>query len=255
MIASKSILSTWRKFDYFPMETLTKVWYYNKVENNRQRPLCLMKEHREEFGITGNCFDLAIWLLDEFRKDGIEAYPIGHNLKSSGAHVAVIALDDHGNRFLCDLGDQWLNPILIDSKNDAFTNEKLSGFFPAAEIQIMSRDSNLEVVYHRPSGKISKQMYDTTPLERDFFMEAAEFSQNLIKPKPLLEFRAPYKNEIAHWEFYDWKSFLSTNEGLFHEEPLESIGEWAGKLNHMTGYKLEFLTEALIKYKNFINLH
>ncbi|TWM29930.1 hypothetical protein CHCC14820_1269 [Bacillus paralicheniformis] len=67
-----------------------------------------------EYGIAGNCFDLSIWLLDEFTKDGVEAFPIGRSFKTERAHAAVIALDERGRRFLCDLGDQWLQPILID---------------------------------------------------------------------------------------------------------------------------------------------
>ncbi len=47
-------------------------------------------------GVTGNCYDLAIWLLDEFDNDGITAYPIGHDLGTDDAHVAVMALDEEG---------------------------------------------------------------------------------------------------------------------------------------------------------------
>ncbi|MBS4162322.1 hypothetical protein GWP49_35325, partial [Klebsiella pneumoniae] len=114
MQASKNILTTWRKFDRFPMETLTKAWFYQQAGNRKQREVSLMKEHYRQFGISGNCFDLAIWLLDEFSKQGIEAYPIGHHFKTEDAHAAVIALDERGRRFLCDLGDQWLQPILVD---------------------------------------------------------------------------------------------------------------------------------------------
>jgi hypothetical protein len=49
--------------------------------------------------MTGNCFDLALWLLEEFKKAEIMAYPIGYDLKSEKAHVAVIAQDNHENRY------------------------------------------------------------------------------------------------------------------------------------------------------------
>jgi len=134
MFAPRNILTTWKKFDDCPMETLTKVWFHTKSNNKKQRDISLMKEHRQQFGITGNCFDLAIWLLDEFQKDGITVYPIGHHLNTSQTHVAVIALDEAGNRFLYDLGDQWLTPILIDVDNENFTEKRLSGFFPGANV-------------------------------------------------------------------------------------------------------------------------
>ena len=249
MLASKSILNTWMKFDDFPMETLTKVWFYHKNSVTKQRDVSLMREHRHQFGLSGNCFDLAFLLLDEFKKDGITAYPIGHNLSTPHAHVAVIALDELGNRFFCDLGDQWLRPILIDTDTQEYTDEKLNGFFPAATIQVKPSKRGIEILYHRPNGKISNQVFDTKPIEMNYFMQAAEFSQNFIKPRPLLECRTPFKNEIAHWEFYNWESFLSTSEGLFNEPKLHSIEDWAEKINDITGYDLQFLVDVLKQYK------
>lgn len=248
MLAPNHIITTWRKFDHFPMETLTKAWFYQKGTNKKQRSVSLMKEHREEYGITGNCFDLAIWLLNEFKKDGITAYPIGQHFKTERAHVAVVALDEEGKRYLCDLGDQWLNPILIDSDSEDYTDEMLSGFFPAAKVQVKSTKHEVEVHYHRPNGKMSQQRYDVTPLDETLFLEAAEFSQHLIKPRPLLECRVPYKTETAHWEFCNWESFLSTSEGLFHDKNVTTIEEWAERIHSKTGYHKQLLTDALHLY-------
>lgn len=253
MQAPHSILSTWRKFDDFPMETLTKAWFYHKARNGRQRSVSQMREHRLQYGITGNCFDLALWLLDEFQKDGIEAYPIGHDIGTDDAHVAVLALDEKGQRYLCDLGDQWLNPILIDAKSEDYSNEKWSGFFPASEVQIVPVGKEIEVFYHRPNGKVSNQLYITEPIEMNIFLEAAEHCQNHVYEKPLLEVRKPYKNETAHWEFYNWQSFLSTNEGLFHDSPLGTIEEWVVRINEMTGFNEKFLLETLRIYADMSN--
>ncbi|KOP71135.1 hypothetical protein ACFFHH_04300 [Cytobacillus solani] len=249
MLPPNGILTTWGKFCDFPMETLTKAWFYQKSSRRKQRSVSLMKEHREQYGISGNCFDLAIWLLDEFEKDGIEAYPIGNYLNTEKAHTAVVALDERGRRFLCDLGDQWLKPILIDSAQHDFTGEILSGFFPAAQVQIKPVSSSVEVIYYRPSGKLSRQVYHTEPLDLKLFMEAAEYSQNQIRPRPLLEVRTPYKSEIAHWEFCNWESYLSTSEGLFKEEQLLTIEEWVERIHSKTRYDRKFLFEALEFYQ------
>ena len=107
----------------------------------------------------------------------------------------------------------------------------------------------VEFFYHRPNGKQSKQIYDTQPLEMGDFLQAAEYSQNVIKPKPLLECRIPHKSEIAHWEFYGWESFFSTSEGLFREHKLKRIEDWAYRINERTGYDMQFLIEALELYK------
>lgn len=252
MKAPKEILTIWNQFDRFPMETLTKAWYFNKAKGNKQREVSLMREHRDQFGITGNCFDLAIWLLDECKKAKISAYPIAHDIQSEGAHVAVIMLDDHGNRYLCDLGDQWIQPILINSSHEDFTRDKLNGFFPGAKVQVIPLGDEIEVLYHRPNGKISKQIYQTNPIQMRQFLEAAEFSQNLLKSRPLLEMRIPLEEEVAHWEFYNWKSFLSTSEGLFHDSKLDSIEEWARRIHEKTGYQMNFLIEALSLYKKSV---
>ncbi|MGM0864178.1 MAG: hypothetical protein ACQEWF_05855 [Bacillota bacterium] len=249
MLASESIWKTWEKFNDFPMETLTKVWFYNQGNIKKQRDVSLMREHREQFGMSGNCFDLALWLLDEFKRDGVEAYPVGHNLNSEDAHVAVIALNEKGERFLCDLGDQWLNPILIDTDSIDYTNEKVSGFFPAARVQVQGHPSGTEILYHRPNGKVSKQVFQTHPIEMDAFVKAAEHSQNLINPNPLLECRTAYKSEIAHWEFYNWDSFLSTTEGLLKEPKVETVEEWAERIHGKTKYNKQVLIQILGRYK------
>jgi hypothetical protein len=250
MIASESILKTWTKFHDFPMETLTKVWFYYQGSVKKQRDVSLMREHREQFGMSGNCFDLALWLLDEFKRDGVEAYPVGHNLNSDEAHVAVVALNEKGDQFLCDLGDQWLNPILIDTKSPDYTNEKLDGFFPAARVQVQAHPSGTEIHYHRPNGKVSKQVFQTERIDMDTFLKAAELSQHLIKNHPLLECRIPCKSEIAHWEFYNWESFLSTTEGLMKDLKLETVEEWAERIHGKTGYNKAILIDILEYYRS-----
>ncbi|MEK4198039.1 hypothetical protein [Cytobacillus sp. FSL K6-0265] len=253
MRATESIQQVWNQFNTFPMDNLTKIWYHQKGSEKKQRELSLMKEHREQYGLTGNCFDLAIWLLDAFQQSRIQAFPIGHDLGTVRAHVAVVAVDDDGSRYLCDLGDQWINPVLIDKHHEHFTSEKQGGFFPGANIQLIPNEDMVEVRYHRSNGKESRQIYDTRPIDRDVFLHAAEHSQNLIKPTPLLECRIPYQTEVAHWEFTNWTSFLSTNHGLIKESPLNSIDEWVMKIHEKTGYNKEILLEVLMLYHAFQN--
>ncbi len=245
MKAPESILSVWKRFDSFPMETLTKLWLHHKGIG--QREVSQMKEHREQFGITGNCFDLALWLLDEFDNEGIRAYPVGSSLDTEKAHAAVVAEDDEGSRFLCDLGDQWLQPVLIDKS----TTAPQKGYFPAAGIEIKSSGNEAEITYHRPGGKQSVQTYHLEPVDRDEFWKAAGHSSNQIHPKPLLECRVPITGEMAHWEFYDWKSFLSSENGLVYDPPLEGLDAWAERIHQKTGFDRSFLEESLGLYKEY----
>ncbi|PLR76664.1 hypothetical protein CU633_15055 [Bacillus sp. V3-13] len=48
----KEIMEVWKRFERFPMETLTKVWYHQKGTVKKQRSVDLMKEHYHEFGIN-----------------------------------------------------------------------------------------------------------------------------------------------------------------------------------------------------------
>lgn len=249
MKASREILAVWENFSGFPMETLTKAWVYSKQENPKQRDVETMQRHRTEYGVTGNCFDLAIWLLDAFKEADVEAYPIGSGLGTEDAHAAVIAVDSEGRRFLCDLGDQWLQPILIDADNAAYTDEKLPGFFPAAEVQVLPEEDGFKVVYHRPNGKFSTQTYSADSVPMEEFLKAADFSQSHVYPKPLLEVRIPWEDEIAHWEFFDWKSFLSTSKGLYEDPPLATIEEWVERISEKTGYDKTFIKDSLEFYK------
>lgn len=245
MYATEDVLRVWRKFDHFPMETLTKAWFFKQNTEKRQREVSLMKEHREQYGITGNCFDLAIWLMHEFENAGVEAYPIGHHLGAAKAHIAVIAKNEQGNRYLCDLGDQWLQPILVDTDSEDYCEDKLKGFFPGAEIQVKQYGDTLSVLYHRPNGKVSTQSFNLAPVAIEDFSRAAEISQNTINKLPLLECRIPYKNEIAHWEFYNWRSFLSTTEGIFDDPETDDLEQWCARIHQKTGYDEKFLFKAL----------
>lgn len=249
MKASQEILAVWRKFENFPMETLTKAWLYSTQANRKQRDVGTMKQHREEFGVTGNCFDLAIWLLHAFKEAGVEAYPIGSELGTGDDHAAVMAVDRKGRRFLCDLGDQWLQPILIDGGDAAYTDEKLAGFFPGAEVQVLPENDAFKVVYHRPNGKFSAQIYSALPVSMKEFLAAADFSQSHVYPKPLLEVRLPWEDETAHWEFCNWKSFLSTSKGIVEDPPLATIDEWVERIHEKTGYDKTLLKESLEYFK------
>ncbi|OZM55831.1 hypothetical protein CIB95_15025 [Lottiidibacillus patelloidae] len=248
MKAPQDILKVWNKFNSFPMETLTKAWFYEQGTKQKQRSVSLMKEHYEQYLITGNCFDLTIWLLDEFKEAGIESYPIGTNLHTEDAHVAAIALDEKGNRYLCDLGDQWIQPILVDKCSSCFSEEKLAGYFPAAEVAVQAEENQATINYYRPNGKISKQTYDLTKVSNEEFFLAAETSQRKVGKKPLLECRIFDKGEVTHWEFYNWESWLSTSKGKFYDKEVQNIDKWVTRIHQKTSYDKAFILEALKLY-------
>lgn len=80
-------------------------------------------------------------------------------------------------------------------------------------------------------------------------MKAAEFSQNLIKKRPLLECGIPYKNEFALWEFNICASFLSTSKGLFKEPKLKGLEERVEIIFQKTKYNKRIVISILKKYK------
>lgn len=251
MLAPKEILHVWNQFKHFPMERFTKIWVANKEPEKRQRTVVQMKEHYEKYNITGNCFDLAIWLLDEFRQHGIQAYAVGHDIMTEEAHVAVVAEDAQGIKYLCDLGDQWIQPICVDAKSDTFHPNDCEGFFPGATIQVIPGEVEVTILYKRPNGKVSKQIYNLQPIDDETLLEAAEISQRTLSKAPLLECRLYEGEMVVHWEFYNWKSFSSSIYGLVYDEPLHTVEEWAERIHQKTGYPIAFLLEVLNYYDRF----
>ena len=251
MLAPKEILHVWNQFKHFPMERFTKIWVANKEPEKRQRTVVQMKEHYEKYNITGNCFDLAIWLLDEFRQHGIQAYAVGHDIMTEEAHVAVVAEDAQGIKYLCDLGDQWIQPICVDAKSDTFHPNDCEGFFPGATIQVIPGEVEVTILYKRPNGKVSKQIFNLQPIDDETLLEAAEISQRTLSKAPLLECRLYEGEMVVHWEFYNWKSFSSSMDGLVYDEPLHTVEEWAERIHQKTGYPIAFLQEVLNYYDRF----
>ncbi|WP_347239807.1 hypothetical protein [Polycladospora coralii] len=245
--APSEVLKVWNQFDKYPLETLTKAWLSVQKDGPRQRTIEEMVQHRKQYGTSGNCFDLALWLLHEFHDAGIEAYLIGRHLLTPKAHVAVVAIGKNGYRYLCDLGDQWIAPILLDYSSECFTKKPLEGFFPGANIQVASSDQSCFIKYYRPNGEISSQIYDLRSISREKFIEAGHFSQSSLD-KPLCEMRLPLDNEIGHWEFYNWRSFISTNDGLYGENPCSSLHEWSHRIHKKTGMDPSIVYASLQVY-------
>lgn len=250
MQAGEHLLNVWRRFDGLPMDNLVKAWNYERAGLKKQRSVEQMREHREAHGLGGNCFDLALWLIAEFREAGIEAYAIGSELSTEEAHAAVLALDEKGRRFLCDLGDQWIQPILVDSQDPAFSDAPQAGFFPGADVQLSAEPDGMTVIYQRPGGKLSVQKYTLEPVGEEVFWQAAEYSQHQLGKTPLIEVRVPFEGDTAHWEFNNWQSELSTNEGLFQEEPAPSSEAWVDRIHERSGYDRDIIEEALAFYKS-----
>ncbi|SFI27883.1 hypothetical protein SAMN02799624_00073 [Paenibacillus sp. UNC496MF] len=247
MRASSDILAVWRAFDAFPMETLTKAWHFRSGNEPKQRSVELMRLHRERYGSSGNCFDLALWLIDAFRREGIPAYAVGHDLLTPNAHVAVAALDERGRAYLCDLGDQWIEPILIDAESGDFTDEPLAGFVSGARVALSVREGWLHVAYLRPNGKRSEQAYDLRPIAPDALLAAGEYSQRLLR-KPLVERRIYTEAEVLHWELGDGTSFLSGDRGRTEEAPMRSQADRVERIRLHTGMDRQVIEQALAVY-------
>ncbi|MER2031006.1 MAG: hypothetical protein ABS903_17740 [Solibacillus sp.] len=135
-----------------------------------------------------------------------------------------------------------------------FKLEECIGFFPGAKIQVQPQGDNTEILYKRLNGKISKQVFNLNVIDENQLLEAAEFSQRLIKPSPLLESRL-YENEATHWEFYDCKSYSSTMNGLVEDTKQRTIEEWAAIIQEKTNYNFEILLEVLNYYRELESLN
>ncbi|MBK9321594.1 MAG: hypothetical protein IPM97_01320 [Bdellovibrionaceae bacterium] len=226
------------------METLTKAWVLKNRPQLGQRDVAEMKAHRSRTGASGNCFDLAIWLWHEFEKAGVPAYAVGDFLGTPDAHVGVIAVDKDDRRFLCDLGDLWIQPIAVD-----LSSEQLhEGFFTGAHVKIANQSNRVSVEYHRANGKVSHQSYDLSPISKASLLEAGEISQRNLSP-PLVEMRLSEGGETIHWEFDKFESYFSRMGGLAKEAPCFSDEEWARRIASRTGMNTSYVLECLIELR------
>lgn len=199
----------WRRFDAMPMETLTKAWIHQQEGRGRQRRCQEMADHRQRTGASGNCFDLAVWLWEEFMDAGVRAHAIGDALFTEDAHVALLAYDANDSAYLCDLGDMWLQPLPL-----ALAHQPLRGYYPAAEILLtVQGQEQLHLTYERPGGKVSDQTYDLRPVDFEELLAAGEHCQSLLSP-PLVEMRLWEHQPPAHWELDGDHCFFSTDKGL-----------------------------------------
>lgn len=243
MRATRDILEVWRKFDDFPMETITKAWYNRMAADRKQRTVELMKMHREKYGTSGNCFDLAIWLIDEFRAHGLNC----HAIFTPRLHVAVVVMNSEGNKYLCDLGDQWIEPILIEREHEDYTEEFLDGFFPGSRIKLNMQPDLLHVTYRRPNGKESKQRFYLKPIPDHELIAAGERTQRKLRT-PLVEKRLFLDDQVAHWEFDNFQSFTSYQTEREEEEQLASLEEWADRIHAVSGIHQEVVLKSLEVY-------
>ncbi|MDQ0060029.1 hypothetical protein [Paenibacillus harenae] len=243
MRATPDVLSIWRKFDHFPMETITKAWFFHLALGFKQRTVEQMKSHREQYGTSGNCFDLAIWLIHEFRKEKFTSYAI----LTPDSHVAVVVLNEKGNRYLCDLGDQWIDPILIDQKDEDYSEEFLDNFFPGAQVKMESRENSLLVTYRRPNGKEMNQTYLLNPITDETLIAEGEKTQRTLS-SPLVEKRIFTNSSVIHWEFDNYISFYSSMDGKQIESKLQTIEEWAERIGNVSGIDKKIIRDALEVY-------
>ncbi|MEK3885774.1 hypothetical protein [Paenibacillus sp. PL2-23] len=243
MRATQDILQIWRKFNDFPMETITKAWYSQIASDSKQRTVDLMKLHRDKYGTSGNCFDLAIWLIDEVRKNNLNCYAIF----TPHSHVAVVVMNEEGSKYLCDLGDQWIEPILIDRNHNEYNEDYLPGFFPGAHIKLKVQANHLVVTYKRPNGKKSNQRFDLTPISDNELLAAGEKTQRKLST-PLLEKRLFLDQQVAHWEFDNYRSFTSFETSREEEIQLVNMEEWANRISNKSGISEEVILKSLRVY-------
>lgn len=247
MRAPESILMVWRRFQGIPCETVTKGWWHAECGGQpRQRTVAEMRAHRERYGTGGNCFDLALWLQAELAAAGIGARMIGHDLETPSAHVAVLATDQAGNEYLCDLGDCWLQPVLVSPGSPAFDPGWHDGFYPGRSVQVRRSGESLEVEYRRANGKSYTQSFDLLPLTEETVARACHCSQNLLR-RPFVEYLLP--GQGAKWEFDNGVSLLITADGAAMEEPCHSAAAWAERIAAKAGIAPEVTLASLAVYR------
>jgi hypothetical protein len=244
------ICSIWARFDQIPAETFTKGWWHRRSAGApRQRTVAQMIDHRHLYGAGGNCFDLSVWLHHELTEVGVPARYSGHDFETADAHIAVVAADEDGYEYLCDLGDKWLQPILIDPASSAFDYGWHDGFVPARAVRVERSDNHLTIHYRHASGRTAAQFYDLSPVSNSAIAAACHHSQNLLR-RPFCEMMLshPATKERLRWEYDRGKSFWDMPSGRVYEEPCADASSWVSRIAARTGINPALLTEGFHAY-------
>ena len=237
LAAPPELLAVWRTFDGFPMETLSKARVYAR-EGPRQRSVAELEADRARYGASGNCFDLALWLRHRLRAAGFVAEVISDDIGDRDAHVAVLAQTGAGRRYLCDLGDMWLQPIAVDAP----VLEPVPWFFPAARVTLRCDGPRRVVTMHRPGGKRAAQRYDLTPVGDEALARACAANQEHLA-QALVEVRDPARD--AHWEYDGGVARWSAPSGLTREPALADEAAEAARIAARTGMAAGYVLECL----------
>jgi hypothetical protein len=250
MRAPEAVRLVWNGFQGMPMETFTKGWWLKQCgQIARQRTIDEMRAHRRLLGAGGNCFDLTLWLRHELSQAGISSHIIGHDLERPDAHVALLAVEPSGAEYLCDLGDLWLQPILVSPGHPAFSSDWHPGFFPGRFVRVHRSDRSLDLFYRRESGKVQRQVYHLAPVSDEQFMRACDYSQNCLR-RPFCEILLPHPSlgSIEHWEYDRGASFWNLSDGPVLEKPCDSLPEWVSRISMRTGISPELISTAFDVY-------
>ncbi len=249
MRAPEAVVRAWMRFRGVPMETLTKAWWWRRCAGvPRQRTVAEIRHHRDLMGGGGNCFDLALWWMAELAEIGVPARPVGHDLETPHAHIAVVASAD-GAEYLCDLGDQWLQPILIDPTDSAFDPAWRDDFFPGARVRVEREGNTLCVHYLFPDGAGNRQTYHLGVVRAPDLERACVHSQRLLR-KPLIEVvsRYPATGELGAWEFDRFRSFWRLPSGRRPEPGCDDLSAWVARIGDRTGMSRALVAEGLDVY-------
>lgn len=250
MRAPDTILSIWRQFDRVPMETFTKGWWHTRCEGKpRQRTPAEMEEHRRLVGAGGNCFDMAVWLQHRLQGAGVHVRLIGHDLETPEAHVAVLARSEEGFKYLCDLGDQWLEPILISPESPEFSGGWQEGFFPGRSVRVERTPERVLIHYRRATGKVSQQAYQLDHLNEEDVRRACDHSQRLLR-RPFCEMLLPDPDtgERVLWEYDRGESFWNLEGGPVFEPKADSQDGWVNRIATRTGMAPELIRAGFAAY-------
>lgn len=150
------------------------------------------------------------------------------------------------------MGDLWIEPILIDRDNEDYCEDELDGFVTSGKIKVETASNEVKFKYIRPNGKVSRQRFSLEPIGIKELFDAANHSQSLLR-HPLVEKRIFNPEEVIHWEFDRWNSFISSNAGLIHETKLSNNKEWAARINSRTGIDKDIIARSLDVYSKIIH--
>lgn len=256
MRAPEPVLRIWRSLVGVPAENLSHRWWRAREAGEaKQRSVPLLEKHRAEWGTGGDSYDLTIWLMAKYQAAGFLADAVQPPADvDDRSPLAVMVKDPLGRRYLCDLNEPWLEPVLVSPRSYDFSPGFHSGFHPEGDVRVEVEEKRCRITLRRAGGGpvFGERIFELRAIPPELLVERAETDPERTRPDRLAVRRLARHPETGAWGVWffaatgdAWRSGWRLPSGLIDEPPCRGLEAWVERVSERSGIAAEIVEEVL----------